>query len=128
MMEEDNKPSREDLKQQEELQEAAEKIISGEFSIQEYLGMSGSTLEIIYSIGVEMHKLKQYEKAKNVFKLLCMIKGEDPKYLAACGSAHFMLKEYVDALALFKLAVLAGDYTPRSLMNVALDWGMSMVH
>ena len=107
------------LEEQENLQNVAMKILSGEFDIQEYLGLDDNALEVIYSLGREMFNLKKYEKAKDVFNLLCLLKANNPKYIAACGSACFMLKDYINAMLFFRMAVVNGDYTPKSIMKIA---------
>jgi TPR repeat protein len=85
-MEEDKKER--DEKYQGELKDAADKILTGDFSLREYYGLTDGGLEAIYMVGHEMYKHKQYDKAKGVFAILCTFDPLSTKYTSACGSAH----------------------------------------
>ncbi|MDR0693593.1 MAG: hypothetical protein LBF49_03450 [Puniceicoccales bacterium] len=61
MKEEDKKAQ---IEYQKKLQDAAMQIVSGNFDIKEYYGISDEGLEAIYTVGYEMYKHKQYEEAK----------------------------------------------------------------
>ncbi|MDR1401786.1 MAG: tetratricopeptide repeat protein [Puniceicoccales bacterium] len=115
-MENENKKN--DAEYQKLLKEAAEKIIRGDFSIREYYGITDGGLEAIYMVGNEMYRLKQYDKARGVFGLLTTLEPLLPKYLAACGSANFMCKDYATAAQYFRMAMMRGDYTPKSLLRL----------
>ncbi|MDR1595664.1 MAG: tetratricopeptide repeat protein [Puniceicoccales bacterium] len=104
---------------EEALKNAAEKIISGNFSLREYYGISDDGLEAIYMVGHEMYKHKQYVKAKGVFALLCTLQPMSSKYLSACGSASFMAGDYTTAAQYFRMALAEGEYTPKMLMRLA---------
>ncbi|MDR1433015.1 MAG: hypothetical protein LBI61_01575 [Puniceicoccales bacterium] len=114
-MDEEEKKSQD--KYHEALREAADHIISGDFSLKEYYGLGDEGLEAIYVIGYEMYKHKQYAKAKGVFSILTML-DPTPRYLSACGSAHFMAGDYANAVQYFRMALLGGDYTPKTLLRL----------
>ncbi|MDR1528112.1 MAG: tetratricopeptide repeat protein [Puniceicoccales bacterium] len=107
------------IKYQKELQDAAMQIVSGEFDIKEYYGISNEGLDAIYTVGHEMYKHKQYEEAKGVFTILCTLEPTSIKYLSACGSTYFMLEDYLNASQFFRLALINGDYTPKTLLRLA---------
>ncbi|MDR2778866.1 MAG: tetratricopeptide repeat protein [Puniceicoccales bacterium] len=107
------------IKYQQTLQDAATQIISGDFNIKEYYGISDDGLEAIYTVGYEMYKHKQYEEAKGVFTILCMLEPTSVKYLSAGGAAYFMLGDYLNASQLFRIALINGDYTPKTLLRLA---------
>ncbi|MDR1413825.1 MAG: tetratricopeptide repeat protein [Puniceicoccales bacterium] len=115
----DNRGKKNDAEYQKSLKSAAEKILSGEFNIREYYGLTDDGMEAIYMVGSEMYKHKQYEKAKGVFALLATLDPLSIKYLAACGSANFMDKDYFGATQYFRLAIMHGDYTPKALLRLA---------
>jgi tetratricopeptide (TPR) repeat protein len=115
MKEEDKKA----IEYQKRLQDAAMQILSGKFNIKEYYGISDEGLEAIYMVGYEMYKHKQYEEAKGVFTLLCALEPASIKYLSACGSACFMQEDYINASQFFRLALINGDYTPKTLLRLA---------
>jgi tetratricopeptide (TPR) repeat protein len=94
-------------------------IVSGNFDIKEYYGISEEGLEAIYTVSYEMYKHKQYEEAKGVFTILCTLEPISIKYLSACGSAYFMLEDYFNASQLFRIALINGDYTPKTLLRLA---------
>jgi predicted Zn-dependent protease len=101
------------------LRTAAEQILSGSFDIRKYYGISDDGLEAIYAVGSEMFKHKQFEKARDTFSLLSTLAPENSKYLSACGSASFMLKDYHSAVYFFRLAAINGDYSPKILLRLA---------
>ncbi|MDR3143903.1 MAG: tetratricopeptide repeat protein [Puniceicoccales bacterium] len=107
------------IEYKEKLQEAAANAIAGRFDFKEYYGLSDGNLESIYGIGHEMYKHKQYEKAKGVFALLSLLEPKSQKYMSACGSACFMLKDYSAAAQYFRMAIIIGDVTPKMLMRIA---------
>jgi predicted Zn-dependent protease len=104
---------------QQKLRDAAEQILSGNFKIRDYYGLSDGALEYIYMVGHEMFAHKQYDKAKNVLSLLVALEPTSIKYSSACGVAHFMAEEYENAMSFFRIALLSGDYTPKGLMRLA---------
>lgn len=116
MKEEDKKAQ---IEYQKKLQDAALQIASGNFNIKEYYGISNEGLEAIYTVGYEMYKHKQYEEAKGVFTILCTLEPTSIQYLSACGSAYFMLEDYLNASQFFRLALINGDYTPKTLLRLA---------
>jgi predicted Zn-dependent protease len=116
-MKEEDKKSK--IEYQKTLQNAAMQIISGEFDIKEYYGISDEGLEAIYTVGYEMYKHKQYEEAKGVFTILSVLEPTSIRYLSACGSAYFMLEDYLNASQFFRLALINGDYTPKTLLRLA---------
>jgi TolA-binding protein len=107
------------IEYQKKLQDAAMQIVSGKFDIKEYYGISEDGLEAIYVVGYEMYKHKQYEEAKGVFTILCVLEPTSVKYLSACGSAYFMMEDYLNASQLFRIALIHGDYTPKTLLRLA---------
>ncbi|MDR0742066.1 MAG: tetratricopeptide repeat protein [Puniceicoccales bacterium] len=104
---------------QKKLQDAAMQILSGKFNIKEYYGISDEGLEAIYTVGYEMYSHKQYEEAKGVFSLLCALEPTSTKYLSACGSSCFMQEDHLNASQFFRLALINGDYTPKTLLRLA---------
>jgi predicted Zn-dependent protease len=94
-------------------------IVSGNFDIKEYYGISDEGLEAIYTVAYEMFKHKQYEEAKGVFTILCVLEPTSIRYLSACGSTYFMLEDYLNASQFFRIALIHGDYTPKTLLRLA---------
>jgi len=104
---------------QETLQDVATQIATGEFDIKDYYGITEEGFESMYMVGFEMYKHKQDEEAKGVFTLLSMLVPSSTRYLSACGSAHFMMEDCLNASQFFRLALVQGDFTPKTLLRLA---------
>lgn len=114
-----DKNDKQSIEYKKQLQDAAEKILTGEFDIKKYYGLTKESMDAIYLVGHEMYHHKQYDKARDVFGLLSMLEPKSTMYLSACGSACFMNEDYFNAAQFFRLAMLQGEYNPKTLLRMA---------
>lgn len=114
-----DKNDKQSIEYKKQLQNAAEKILTGEFDIKKYYGLTKESMDAIYLVGHEMYHHKQYDKARDVFGLLSMLEPKSTMYLSACGSACFMNEDYFNAAQFFRLAMLQGEYNPKTLLRMA---------
>lgn len=114
-----DKKDNQSVEYKQQLQDAAEKILTGEFDIKKYYGLTKEAMDAIYLVGHEMYHHKQYDKARDVFGLLSMLEPTSTMYLSACGSACFMNEDYFNAAQFFRLAMLQGEYNPKTLLRMA---------
>ena len=114
-----DKIDKDNIEYKKQLQDAAEKILTGEFDIKKYYGLTKESMDAIYLVGHEMYHHKQYDKARDVFGLLSMLEPSSSMYLSACGSACFMDEDYFNAANFFRLSMLQGEYNPKTLLRMA---------
>ena len=114
-----DKIDKDSIEYKKQLQDAAEKILTGEFDIKKYYGLTKESMDAIYLVGHEMYHHKQYDKARDVFGLLSMLEPSSNMYLSACGSACFMDEDYFNAANFFRLSMLQGEYNPKTLLRMA---------
>lgn len=102
----------------ENLDEIANSILSGQFSFRDYYGVTDDATKVIYSIGYQMYVNKKYDKAHSIFSLLCILDPTADNFYAQ-AAASFMLQNYAMALSLYHMAMVYGKNTPSLFEQMA---------
>jgi hypothetical protein len=103
---------------QKTLQNAAKRIMDGDFTVKDYYGLSDGAMEAIYMVGHGLYQNKQYARAKDILAMLSTMDPMNAKYMSAAGMACFMDNDFVHADQIFRCALVSGDYTPKTLMRL----------
>lgn len=108
-----------DEKKREEMLKVATSILDGTFDVKEYYGLTEGGVEAMYAAGYELFQHKKYDKAQQIFSMLCFLDNNSKKFYYAYGVASFMLKQYMQAEIGYRAALLNGDYTPNLFLRLA---------
>ena len=88
-------------------------------SLAEKTEVSRHQLEMLYSVGIELYYSGLFEKAADLFRLLCFYEQANPKHWIALGGAHQHTKDHERALASFAMASLYDPQNPEPKLYAA---------
>ncbi len=76
-------------------------------------------LEVLYMLGFEFYKSENFQKAADIFRLLCFYEPEKSRNWMALGGANQNSKNYRTAAAAFLMAALEDPLNPEPRLYLA---------
>ncbi|MGZ4849903.1 MAG: SycD/LcrH family type III secretion system chaperone [Candidatus Bathyarchaeia archaeon] len=83
--------------QAKRLEQIASKMVGPGYPPKEAMGLSDQMVEGIYAQAYRMYNTGKYKEASQLFRLLIMLDGAEPKYSLGLAACFHMAKEYETA-------------------------------
>lgn len=83
------------------------------------MSVSPIQLEALYALGFELYAAGHFEKAADLFRLLCLYQSDKSRNWIALGGANQQRKEYESAIAAFVMASFADPLNPEPRLYAA---------
>lgn len=83
--------------QTKRLEQFASKMVGPGVSPKDTMGLSDQMVEGIYAQAYRMYNSGKYKEASQLFRLLIMLNGAEPKYSLGLAACFHMVKEYETA-------------------------------
>lgn len=97
----------------ENLQSAIKLIASGEFDVKKFYGLDDNCTEAIYAYGYQIFQQKKYDKAMQIFSVLCFLDKNNEKYFEALASASMLAENYIAAMMAYTTLMALGHVKPK---------------
>lgn len=97
----------------ESLQSAIELISSGNFDVKKFYGLDDNCTEAIYAYGYQIFQQKKYDKAMQIFSVLCFLDKNNEKYFEAFASASMLAENYISAMMAYTTLMALGYVKPK---------------
>jgi type III secretion system low calcium response chaperone LcrH/SycD len=83
------------------------------------VNVTGRQLEALYTLGFELYSTGNFEKAADLFRLLCLYEPQRTRNWIALGGANQNRKDYNAAIAAFLMASLQQPLSPEPRLYAA---------
>ncbi|MCF7729196.1 MAG: tetratricopeptide repeat protein [Chthoniobacterales bacterium] len=81
--------------------------------------ISSRQIESLYALGFELYGAGEFEKAADLFRLLCLYDPEKPRNWIALGGANQQRRAYQSAIAAFGMASFQDPLSPEPRLYAA---------
>lgn len=87
--------------QAQKLEQVASKIVGQGVPPKDALGLNDQMVEGIYAQAYRLYNTGKYKDASQLFRLLIMLNGAEPKYSLGLAACYHMAKDYDSAIATY---------------------------
>ena len=102
----------------EERKELVQLIESG-CTLRDIQGLTNENMEGLYALAYSEYNQGKYDKAQELFQLLCQLDHLEKKYWVGLGATRQMLKDYSNAIDAYSVAVMFDLNDPVPPMHAA---------
>ena len=101
------------------IDEIADIVLETGGSMKYFYGIEDRDTEALYSVGYNMYKTGQFEKALKIFKVLCFLDHMEPKYWFSLGATYQRLKEFDLAARTYAYTSVLDPENPMPALHAA---------
>lgn len=98
--------------QVKQLEKIASKVVGEGVPPKDAMGLSDQMVEGIYAQAYQLYNTGKYKDASQLFRLLIMLNGAEPKYSLGLAACYHMAKDYETAISVYTTCGLLDPNNP----------------